>query len=73
MKKKGKNRKKLLAGRSNLEVFVKQFYIDRYSNVSNGWGLESKIRWGLPSEQSTPTITMVTPSPIEIVSPAKEL
>lgn len=52
MKKKGKNRKKLLAGQSHLEAFAAQFYIDRYSNVTNGWGLESKIRWGLPPDQS---------------------
>lgn len=51
MKKNGKDRKRLLSEQSQLEIFAKLFYIDRYSNVANGWGYESKIRWGLPPEQ----------------------
>lgn len=50
MKKEINERKKLLMGESHLEAYAKKFYIDRFSNVTNGWRWESKVRWGLPSE-----------------------
>jgi hypothetical protein len=52
MKKEVTERKKLLMGESHLEAYAKKFYIDRFSNVINGWRWESKVRWGLPSEPS---------------------
>jgi hypothetical protein len=51
MKKKENDRKKLLLGDSQLEMYAKKYYIDRFSNVTNGWHWESKIKWGLPQEQ----------------------
>lgn len=50
IKKAADERKKLLMSESLLEAYAKKLYIDRFSNVTNGWRWESKVKWGLPSE-----------------------
>ena len=50
MKDKKDMRRELLSGESNLELFAKQLYIERFRDAKEHLWWESKRKWGLPGK-----------------------